>query len=80
MPFKTIMVKTSVYDKIQRHKKKGEGFSDLFERTYDKPDITKFYGCLKITEKEADAIKKEIAENRKLAEREFQTRVKHVLS
>ena len=80
MPFKTITIKKSAYDKLKRAKKKGESFTNLIERTFDEPDIMEFAGCIDMTDKEYENVMREIYKNRKSAEKNFEERMKHALS
>jgi predicted CopG family antitoxin len=54
MAFKTLTIKTSVYEKLLTMKRKNESFSDLFERLSEKNIATlkRLRGCTEFTDKE----------------------------
>ena len=80
MPFKTIMIKKSVYEKIKLQKREGESFSDLLERIYEEKnsDLAQFYGCL--TEKEYTETQARMRKNKALFNTDANARERHVLS
>ena len=78
MPFKTITIKKSTFDKLKRAKRKDESFSELFDRTFAKPDLMTGYGLLKdsplSTKELLDAMKK----SRRDAEKNNEERMRRV--
>jgi predicted CopG family antitoxin len=54
MGFKTLTIKTSVYEKLLAMKRKNESFSDLFDRLSEKNITTLRHlrGCTEFTNKE----------------------------
>ena len=54
MSFKTLTIKTSIYEKLLAMKRKNESFSDLFERLGDNNMATlkRLRGCTEFTDKE----------------------------
>ena len=54
MGFKTLTIKTSIYEKLLAMKRKNESFSDLFERLSEKNVATlrRLRGCTEFTDKE----------------------------
>ena len=77
MGFKTITIKESVYDKIVTAKRKGESFSDFFDRIVRrKPDIWKYYGAWKLKKGEKEKIMGRIRAGRDRLDMEWKERVK----
>jgi len=77
MGFKTITIKTSVYNKLVKAKKENESFSEFFDRTVSKkPDLWKYYGAWKLKKGEAKKIKKEIMLERERMDKEWKERLK----
>lgn len=80
MGFKTITIKESVYKDLLKVKKRGESFSELFERLAKpkKTDLTRFYGAWKMSNKEAERITKAIRDYRKSFDKSFEIRMKRM--
>ena len=66
MPFKTITIKKSTFEKIRKEKMPGESFTALFERKFNSPDLSRFVGLWKdIPDKDIEKMKKNIRRRRK---------------
>jgi len=54
MSFKTLTIKTSIYEKLLAMKRRNESFSDLFERLSGKnvETLKRLRGCTEFTDKE----------------------------
>jgi len=78
MPFKTITIKKSAYELLRRKKRKGESFTELFERTFgeQKPDIMRFAGTL--SKSEADNLWKNVLAYRKEFNADAERRMRDV--
>ncbi|MEW6295709.1 MAG: antitoxin VapB family protein [Candidatus Diapherotrites archaeon] len=82
MASKTLTIRKDVYDALIRAKEDDESFSEMFERllTEKKPDLLKYAGIWKISEKEKKGIEREIKKMRKSADKNFEERLRRILS
>ncbi len=78
MPFKTITIRKSVYEKLKKVKKRSESFSEFFERSFEtrRPMLANFFGIWKADKKEIELVKEEIKKMREEFESDFSERVK----
>ena len=63
MATKTLTITEDAYERLAKHKEKNESFSDVIVKTFPKHSLLELVGIL--SHKEADEMRKHIAENRK---------------
>lgn len=74
MAIKTVTITEQAYNKIKRLKKENESFSDLFTRiAEEKLNVaSRFLGLAKLSEKELNEWRKNLAENKRAFSFDFE--------
>ncbi len=75
MPFKTLTIKKSAYDRLKRMKRKGESFTDVIVRITEKRvNLWDLYGILKDSETSTEEMLANVKEMRKDMDESFKRR------